>query len=125
MICVTETWLSDSIFVNETLPCHYSIYHNDRGSCGGGVLIAVDDCIPSSLNSCPSDLEAISIQLGVIHPITLSTVYVTPKCNDSCEALLSFLSDTSSAGNPSIIVGDFNLPDIHWPTLSAYLPTLL
>jgi len=41
VICVTETWLSELVFDKEILPSHYAIYCKDRGSCGGGVLVAV------------------------------------------------------------------------------------
>ena len=47
VIAITETWLSNSIFDNEILPTNYKIYCNDRGSRGGGVLLAVRDNIIS------------------------------------------------------------------------------
>ncbi len=93
VICVTETWLSDSIFDKEIVPSHYTIYRKDRGSRGGGVLVAVDDSIPSSLNFSPPDLEVVSVQLGVTHPTTLCTVYVPPNSSTSFNTLIPFLTD--------------------------------
>ena len=41
IICVTETWLNESIFDREILPVGYDIFRRDRVSgTGGGVLIA-------------------------------------------------------------------------------------
>ena len=70
--CITETWLSNSVFDCEILPCEYTLYRKDRGSRGGGVLIAVSDSVPSVLISSPEDLEIITVNI----PITLCTVYL-------------------------------------------------
>ena len=73
--CVTETWLSDFIFDHEILPCGYSLYHKDRSSRGGGVLIAVSDLISSSLIPSPPDLEVITVNVFCHNgPITFCTV---------------------------------------------------
>ena len=54
--CITETWLSNSVFYCEILPCEYTLYHKDRRSCGG-VVIAVSDSMPSVLISSPDHEE--------------------------------------------------------------------
>jgi len=66
-ICITETWLPNSIFDCETLPCEYTLYHEDRGSRGGGVLIAVSDSVPSVLISSPEVLEFLSVTTMNLH----------------------------------------------------------
>ena len=58
---MTETWLSELVFDKEILPSHYAIYRKDRGSRGGGVLVAVDESIPSSLIDSPPNLEIIVV----------------------------------------------------------------
>ena len=45
ILCITETWLTDSVFDLEILPTDFTIYRKDRHSRGGGVLIAVDDLL--------------------------------------------------------------------------------
>jgi len=49
IICVTETWLNNTVFNNEILPTSYTIYRKDRANRGGGVLIAINNSIPSQL----------------------------------------------------------------------------
>ena len=116
-----ETWLSDSIFDHEILPCGYSLYHKDRATRGGGVLIAVSDLVPSTLISTPPDLEIIAVNLNCHNkPISLCTVYVPPNSADSYhKCLLSYLHSFASHMESVIIVGDFNMPDICWSTLTG------
>jgi len=59
IMAITETWLTDSIFNNEILPVDFTIYRKDHGSRGGGVMLAVRDCISSKLLSSPDNLESL------------------------------------------------------------------
>ena len=116
----TETWLSDSIFDHEILPRDYSLYRNDRTTRGGGVLIAVSDLISSTLISSPPDLEIITVNL--MDPF-LSAQYVPPNSGvDYHKCLLSYLHYLSTTLETVIFVGDFNLPDICWSTLTGTSP---
>ncbi len=67
--------------------------------------------------SSPDNLE---ISIHSSQPITLCTIYVPPN-PDSVQqsSLLSYLSDLSMSNGRLILVGDFNLPDIDWDTLSG------
>ena len=125
VICLTETWLSDFIYDQEILPTNYNIYRRDRPSRGGGVLIAIKDTIPVSV--VPSNLshnapEIITVRLNLRKPTILSCVYLPPCPSDSLMAdTISSLTQAIQS-NPSadtLIVGDFNLPDIQWDTLSS------
>ena len=125
VICLTETWLSDSVFDQEILPINYNIYRKDRFSRGGGVLIAIKDTIPVSVlslylpNNAP---EAIAVRLNLRIPIILSCVYLPPCLSDSyMKVTISNLTQIvqSDLSTVSIIVGDFNLPDVQWDTLSS------
>lgn len=51
VICITETWLNDTISSTEILPTSYTIYGNDRINRGGGglILITVEESIPSQI----------------------------------------------------------------------------
>ena len=91
--CIAETCLSNSVFDCEILPCEYTLYHKDRGSRGGGVLIAVSDSVPSVLISSLEELEIISVSLNFLNrPTTLCTVYVPPNSGDDyLKNLLSYL----------------------------------
>ena len=103
---------------HEILPCDYSLYRNDRTTCGGGVLIAVSDLISSTLISSPPDLE---VNLNCPHgPISLCTVYVPPNSGvDYHNCLLSYLHYLPTTLETVIFVSDFNLPDICWSTLTG------
>ena len=129
VICLSETWLSESVFDQEILPTNYSIYRKDRPSRGGGVLIAVKDTIPVSVH--PSDLsnnapEILTVTLNLCKPTILSCVYLPPSpndyyMNDAISNLTQVIQSNQSAD--TIIVGDFNLPDIQWDTLFSTSPS--
>ena len=60
VICITETWSTDYIYDKEILPNKFTLYRRDKESRGGGVLIAVNDLLPSIS---PPSLEVVSIKL--------------------------------------------------------------
>ena len=98
VVCITETWLSDSLFDLEILPTNYTIYRKDRCTRGGGVLIALEESIPSSIIPSPSNLEVISVRIEVSIPISLCTVYIPPNPNDIyVSSLLSYLAEFTSS----------------------------
>ena len=124
VICVTETWLTTSILDKEILPYDYTIYQRDRGSRGGGILVAVSVNMPSKcvFNSLSS--EVIGIQLSLLPCLHLYCVYIPP--SSSCSS--SYHSVTLNTLNSvpldsSCVVGDFNAPDITWSTQSASIST--
>ena len=119
VFCLTETWLSDFVFDNEILPHKFVVYRKDRPSRGGGVLIAVHDSIPSLLLSSPLDLEVVSVKL-CNQDLILCTVYVPP-CSSEFYMLsvIQYLSGIVCSYSNCIIVGDFNLPDVCWSSLSG------
>ena len=59
-------WLSEFIYDNEIIPTGFSIFHKDRSSRGGDVLIAVNDKILCSSVSSPPDVEVVSVVLGIV-----------------------------------------------------------
>ena len=120
IITITETWLSPDYWDNEILPTCYTIYRRDRNSCGRGVLLAVRNGIPSKLLNTPSDIEGVTVEINHTNPTNVSVIYAAPQSSisyfDSCCKHLSNLTNTCL---PTIVVGDFNLPDINWETLSG------
>ena len=79
--CLSETWLSDSIFDQEILPSNYNIYRIDRPSRRGGVLIATKDNFPVTTITpyLPSSnaFEILSIKLNLHKPIILMCLHPT------------------------------------------------
>ena len=122
MFCITESWLSSSIYDHEVLSSDYVLYRNDRVSRGGGVFIAVHTSIPSSLVCAPPNLEIVTVMLSS-SSLILCTVYIPPACGESyLFSVIEYLSDLVSSNKNCIIVGDFNFPDIHWSSLSCSSP---
>ena len=118
-MCINETWLSDSIYDQEILPQGYTIYRRDRSHHGGRVLIAVSNLVSS-------DIELIDIELLLSPgpPMTICCKYIlpqSPECHlaNVIQAFNQFLSK-----NPHmVIVGDLNLPNIDWQSLTAPSPS--
>ena len=85
-----ESWCSSSILV--VVP-GYSIFRKDRNSHGGGVLLVIDNCIPSRILSSPASLEVLTVEILLPRSIVLSLVYITPNSNaDYINRLTDYLS---------------------------------
>ena len=125
VICVTETWLTTSILDKEILPYNYTIYRRDRGSRGGGILVAVSDNIPSKRVFNSSSSEVIGIQLSLIPCLHLYCVYIPPSspCTSSYHSVTLNTLNSVPFDSSCVIVGDFNAPDITWSTQSASIST--
>ena len=71
---------------------------------------------------CAPDIELIVVKLDSSSPILLCCVYLPPKCADSAIiTLISHLSSLSFCG-PLLLIGDFNLLDIDWSSLTVDTP---
>ena len=124
VIALTETWLHDSMCDGEVLPSHYNIYCCDRSSRGGGVLLAVHSCLPSSLYNSPSDLEVVCVLVTVSRPVLFCLVYVPLRADFLYYSkLIVFFDSILCLGHFVIILGDFNAPDSCWETLSGLHPS--
>ena len=60
-ISLIPTYRVYRLYDNEILPSGYSIFRMNRGSRGGGILIAVADSIPTKLIPSPPNLDALKI----------------------------------------------------------------
>ena len=76
IICVTETWLNNTVFNNEILPTSYTIYRKDRVNRGGGVLVAINNSIPSQLCHVNNSIEMISVHLNTRTKVLLICLYI-------------------------------------------------
>lgn len=121
IVCVTETWLNDTVFDSELLPYNYSIFRKDRNDhrIGGGVLISLKSTsfkdISVISNEC-DNLELMSL-LCTTHldqKFVLCCCYRPP---DSDIAWFDHFADVlnivGSLGYRVVIVGDFNLPQVY------------
>lgn len=127
IICLTETWLNNTISSQEVICDLYNVYRRDREdtACnkqeGGGVLIAVDKNLKSfaqhTWNSDAEDLWVTVVQEGN-HNIKfhICCVYLPPGDMLALHTFCSKLSNITIENPDSVIVlcGDFNLPNIKW-----------
>ena len=106
-----------SIYDNEITPNGYSVYRYDRSTRGGGVLFFVKSSLPSTISPTTFNVESNSVIIST--HLIISCIYLPPAVDDSIHiSLLAFLHNLSPSHN-HIIMGDFNMPDIDWSTLSA------
>lgn len=87
------------------------------------MLLAINNAITPSLCSSPANLEVITVKVSTCTThhlsITLCIVYIPPNSSPIYYSdLLDYLRDLISS-SPTIIMGDFNSPDINWSTLSG------
>lgn len=126
IIVFTETNLSPAISSYELGLHNYTVYRKDRcvesssKASGGGVLVAVLGCLPSSVVCNPyNNIEALFVKIGSGSRCTMiCAAYIPPNQPSSCYSDFSdaVVYVTSACGeiNSSIIVGDFNLPNCDW-----------
>jgi len=85
IICITETWLYDSVLSTETFPHNYTIYRRDRGLRGGGIIIAISDNLTSKTVLCHTSLESIAESsistFRLLHLITADLFTHTLQCS--------------------------------------------
>lgn len=131
VISITESWLNSSVPSSFVCPSGYNIYRQDRlHGRGGGVLILVQKEITSfpiniedSLTN-SSNVNATACQISLqdsYGTLGLLCIYRAPDSNcDDNQALLNVMSSFLSHNfDRSIIIGDFNHPDIVWSHSAA------
>jgi exonuclease III len=126
IICLTETWLQDSISSNELFDNRYTVIRADRNlktthkSDGGGVLIALlKSCFKNIYTNTswltPSvEMASVSVTLQNNELLHIFCLYLEPKYSyTKLELLLTNLEKICIA-NPNdrfLIVGDWNIPE--------------
>ena len=119
LIALTETWLKSYIYNNELIPTNYAVYRNDRTSHSGGVMLAVNNNISSSLIYNPTYLELLTVTLNYTKVITICLLYIPSNPDQNyISDLTEYLSSLRHTEN-LIILGDLNLPDVNWGSLSG------
>lgn len=82
------------------------------------MLVAVRECLCSSLVSFPSDLEIVSVKLG--NDLVICCIYIPPDSPLSyVSSLVHFLSDLASSFSKCTFVGEFNFPHVDWFSLTS------
>ncbi|KAK6967414.1 hypothetical protein BgiMline_027229 [Biomphalaria glabrata] len=124
IIAGTETWLHPEIYNAEIFNSNYEIFRKDRADNHGGVLLAIKNTLiaeeitlPNSKNIestfCKINTTSTSLIIGSIYrPPNSSLEYMQELCNQ-----ITALKETNKNA-VFWIMGDFNLPDINWKTLT-------
>ena len=126
IIVGTETWLTkgrhnDSEFIPTS---EYKVYRNDRADGYGGVFIAAKKSLKHTRVTTEfTHVEYLAIKLELYRqkPLVINAAYRPPYnrpgyFNDLCSEIEKTHSKFSN--NPFWTLGDFNLPDINWDSLS-------
>ena len=134
IICVTETHLNSNILDSELSIDGFKFYRKDRDfdihnsnneiSGGGGSIIYFKDTLNVNLLESFSikapDSLAIEVESNV-GKFCVACVYRSPNLNSKLDnLLLSCIKNICKVNNDfeTLVVGDFNLPDISWETCS-------
>ncbi|XP_008484612.1 uncharacterized protein LOC103521280, partial [Diaphorina citri] len=132
VICLTETWLKDSIFSSSYFITNdYYVYrkdrlYNDEVQFGGGVLIAVKKHFNVvrlfELDFDGVDCVWVKLKLSLECELIIGNSYIPGSTHPQvvenyCNFLLSYESFVDSVGITStrlLLLGDFNLPLFDW-----------
>ena len=110
MTCLKHGYNYNAVLDSKILPHGYTIFRTDRGSCGGGVMIAVSHEFPSKQIPSPPNLEVVTVSISLVLAIICCMVYIPP--NSTVEYHTELINYLQSLPGHVIIFGDFNMPDI-------------
>ncbi|KAL0901514.1 hypothetical protein ABMA27_006750 [Loxostege sticticalis] len=139
VICLTETNLNDSVYSSEFIDDRYYIFRRDRETSsnsktdGGGVVIAVKKDI-NVIRRSDWDCEAEDIWVTLLiggpghsQTVHICACYLPP--DTLKDTLAHFYSNMQSIllaaddNDISLVVGDFNTPNLSWSPAGPYLTT--
>jgi hypothetical protein len=127
IILCQETKLDVSVLSSELFPSEYTVCRKDRNLDGGGVSIAIINKLKfiecTDLNN-NTEAVWINLQTADHSPVYICSFYRPPDMKVEYTELLRQPLELISAKHHNklplvIIAGDFNYPDIDWPTSSA------
>ena len=114
VICIVETWLSDSISDNELALSGYQCVRCDRDCQGGGVLIYVHSSFAVNFCCCDADIELLIVSISPLNcsiKICIAVFYRPPSSTIDSFSSLSWalLSLNPSSFKYFVLLGDFNV----------------
>ena len=76
VIALSETWLDDSITDCEIFIPDYFMIRRERNHCGGGVLLYINERIPTASILCHPTLELLFVEFTLKHgPLSIGLYY--------------------------------------------------
>ena len=110
---------------HEILPQAYTTYREDRSTPGGGVFLAISCNLPSRQIPSPENLEVV-LYVSLFLLMILMPLFVWCMHPQMLQPSITLIFQTiwlQLLYHPTqclyTVVGDFNLPDINWSTLSS------
>ena len=85
-------------------------------------MLAVHNSLSSRQLYTPPYIEIVSVEVTVSSPVLVCVVYIPPTSNFTYYTEVFQYLESIASHHCSVIIGDFNLPDISWPTLSGQSP---
>ncbi len=124
VIEITETWAtSDPLMTEFTIPSYESFHKNRLHRKGRGVICYVKSDYPpvvlSKKDSEEYDTVYIEVATSKHNNLTIGTVYRHPKQLAADDTVLYAETQAMTQNKQSVIIGDFNCPNIDWTTLSG------
>lgn len=119
IVCLTETWLDESVYSAELFPDEWSVFRQDGKSKvrGRGVLVAVRDSawhaepLPTLVNDDNISLLWLKLNNPTGFNFYLCTIYVAPNSSLATYNLFfQSLDNRFFINDKIVIIGDFNLP---------------
>ena len=125
IIAITETWTNDSVSNHFlSLPNYAIISRHDRNDTlngrGGGILIYAKEslkAVESTVHCNFNQFSSIEISPPGGDTLSLLVIYRSPNSSSVNNDLL--LDVLKIAKNSSLVVGDFNYPNINWESFSG------
>ncbi|XP_044760253.1 uncharacterized protein LOC123317710 [Coccinella septempunctata] len=123
IVCITETWLGDSVFDGELFPPGYKVVRCDRQfgrvdrSRGGGVLLAASGSTSFSIidGAFLTDrvplIDVVLCRFTEPCPFIACVVYIPPDISAFPLETFTTALELSFPGETMFLVGDFNCPD--------------
>jgi len=111
IICLTETWLDDSVRACEVDLPNYRLFRRDRDQHRGGMAIFVLDTIPVHCIRPHSTYELLSVELSTKSGLLqLAVVYISPSHDTDLSLMeLALGSLCLLKCNKIVLTGDFNI----------------
>jgi len=136
IVCGTESWLrgikpgknptQDHIKSAEVFPDNYNVYRNDRSTRGGGVFILVHKSLtsveqPEFVTDC--EINWVKVKMHNHKDLHIGAFYMPERNQQDVDQLkksINLLTEDGRKQREIILAGDFNCPDIDWPSHTAH-----
>ena len=114
ILCITETWLDDTVFNHEVECQGYTLFRNDRNRHGGGVAIYAKDNLDVILKQ-DFNLDGIEslwieiTKINLIDSLLVCAMYRPPNSDQQYyDNMINVITKAAASEKEMIILGDFN-----------------